>query len=297
MNPRVIALAALSCTALGLGLLVYLLVLHPPRARPLLGHHGLQRAHALERNPLFRLSEPLIRQVATWVEHWPAASARAHLSVLLHRSGDYLGLQADELIAMSLLTAALGASLGALIGPLCDFGSWPAAPACLLGLSVPLTRVSQAIARRKKEVSRALPPTIDLLSLCMSAGLDFSAALGLVLQESSLRGAALGTELRRILQALDLGQTRREALLAFAERVPHDAVRDFVNAVVQAEQKGTPLSAVLEIQARMLRLRRSVMAEEAAARAAVLLVLPLMLLLACIMTVMFGPFAVNGIGI
>lgn len=93
-----------------------------------------------------------------------------------------------------------------------------------------------------------------------------------------------------------MGRTRREALLSFAERMPSTAARNFVNAVVQAEDKGNPLVEVLQVQAHVLRTRRSVAGEEAAARASVLLALPLVLLLGCILLVMLGPFLVNGMG-
>ena len=72
--------------------------------------------------------------------------------------------------------------------------------------------------------------------------------------------------MQRMLQELDLGHTRRKALEGLAERVPTEPVRDFVASVVQAEDKGTPLAEVLSVQARMLRMRRSVRAEESAAK-------------------------------
>ena len=67
-------------------------------------------------------------------------------------------------------------------------------------------------------------------------------------------------------------------------------------AVVQAEQKGNPLAKVIQIQGRMLNQRRSVAAEEAAARAGVLLIAPMVLLVACIMLLLMGPFLTKGIG-
>jgi len=142
---------------------------------------------------------------------------------------------------------------------------------------------------------RALPEAIDLTSLCMNAGLDFQAALGLLVRVTPGRGHLIG-ELERVLEALQLGHTRRAALAALAERVPVPAVQDLVTAVILAEQKGTPLASVLEIQASMLRLRRSVLSEERAARAATLLAFPLLLMLSCVMLLLFGPFIVGGLG-
>ena len=72
--------------------------------------------------------------------------------------------------------------------------------------------------------------------------------------------------------------------------------KDFVNAIIQAEQKGNPLAKVIQVQGRMLNMRRSVAAEEAAARAGVYMILPMVLLVACIMLLLMGPFICNGMG-
>jgi tight adherence protein C len=127
----------------------------------------------------------------------------------------------------------------------------------------------------------------------MSAGLDFPGALRQVTEKTADKGDALYEELTRILQELELGRTRKQALLSFAERAPTESVRDFVSAVVQAEEKGNPLAEVLQIQATMLRMRRSIAAEESAARAGVLMMGPLMLIFCTIMMIILGPFAVN----
>jgi tight adherence protein C len=94
--------------------------------------------------------------------------------------------------------------------------------------------------------------------------------------------------------ALDLGMTRKSALLAFEERCPVDEVRDLVRAVIMAEQKGASVASALVQQARSSRQRRSVRAEEAAARAGVMLILPLMLLMGSILLILVGPLVCQG---
>jgi tight adherence protein C len=111
---------------------------------------------------------------------------------------------------------------------------------------------------------------------------------------SKSRGA-LAREFSGILEELEIGHTRREALTNFAERVQTEAVRDFVAAVVQAEQKGNPLARVIQVQGRLLSQRRSVAAEEAAARAGVLMVGPMMLLVLCVLLLLLGPFLAKGV--
>jgi tight adherence protein C len=128
------------------------------------------------------------------------------------------------------------------------------------------------------------------------SGLDFPGAMRTVSKPTNGRPNALSSELSALLEELELGHTRKEALEHFAERVPTQAVEDFTYAVIQADQKGNPLARVLQVQGRMLSMRRSVAAEEAAARAGVLMIAPMVLLLGCIMLLLMGPFLVKGIG-
>jgi len=137
---------------------------------------------------------------------------------------------------------------------------------------------------------------LDLLGLCMSSGLDFASGLELVSRELGEPDHPLSEELSRVRQDLALGRSRQRALLAFSSRVPIAPVQELVTTLVQAEQKGSPLADVLAIAATSARNRRSVLAEEAAARAAVMLLGPLGLLLLAILLVLFGPFLINGIG-
>ena len=92
-----------------------------------------------------------------------------------------------------------------------------------------------------------------------------------------------------MLQELGIGRTRKQALLGFAERAPIETVQEFVNSVVQAEEKGNPLADVLQIQAGMSRMRRTVRAEQQAAKAGVQMIGPLALLLICIIALILGP--------
>ena len=105
-------------------------------------------------------------------------------------------------------------------------------------------------------------------------------------------------ELQRVLQELDLGRTRRDAMRGLVERIPTEEVRELVNSVVQAEEKGSPLSRVLTIQAQTLRIRRSIAAEETAADAALMLVGPMTLIFLSVIVLLLGPvvlrFATGG---
>ncbi|MFI5307136.1 MAG: type II secretion system F family protein [Polyangiales bacterium] len=295
----VISIAALSALliAAGIAMLAYRLALVAPLPRPTLGHRGLQRTRALHEAPAFATLEPALRWLAALIARIPSPGLRAPIETELLRSGDFLGLCPDECLALCALAAVSSALLAQLARRWLDHGAaWPLLVVALAA-PAPWLRVRAESARRQRSVARSLPQAIDLLALAMSAGLDFTGALDLLVRELHTHRDPFVEELTRLLQELTMGSTRSKALLALAARVPCAAIHDFVGAAVQAEQKGNPLAEVLGIQARMLRMRRSVAAEEAAARASVLLVLPMMLMLAAVVLLMLGPFIVNGMGI
>jgi tight adherence protein C len=261
-----------------------------------LGRRGAQRRLSLERGGSFGAMEPAIRFLAGVVALLPLSGLRARQELELRRADYCLGLTPDEYSALSLLAAVgLGGTV-ALLTRLAGSSAVLAIPATAFGLVLPALQVHEIIRRRVKEVVRGLPHAIEIAAMCMGAGLDFPGALRMLTQGHAGKRNALADEFAAILEELDLGHTRREALLSFAERVQAPAVRDFVNAVVQAEQKGNPLAKVIQIQGRMLNSRRSVAAEEAAARAGVLLIAPMVLLVACVMLLLMGPFLSKGLG-
>jgi tight adherence protein C len=168
------------------------------------------------------------------------------------------------------------------------------APAALFGVVLPNVQLSSIIAARLKVASRALPAAIDVAALSMSAGADFPQALRLVVHGND---DLIARELGHVLSMLEVGRTRRVAFEELALRLPAPAVCDFVRALIQADEKGNPLTEVLQNQARMSRMRRSVAAEEAAARAGVLMIVPLMLLMGTILLLLLGPFIATGGGL
>jgi tight adherence protein C len=266
----------------------------PPAPR--LGRRGAGRRHALKQGGLFALAEPVIRFVAALVALIPAPAWRNRQELELRRASYPLGLTPDEYSALSILSALL---LSVVVGALAKLNGSDvvvALPAAAFGAILPVLQVQEIVRGRIKEVSRGLPHAIEIAAMCMGAGLDFPGSLRQLTEPNSGAKNALPQEFATILEELDLGHTRREALLGFADRVPTQAVRDFVNAVIQAEQRGNPLARVIQVQGRMLNMRRSVAAEEAAARAGVLMIGPMVLLVMCILLLLMGPFFVKGIG-
>ncbi len=152
---------------------------------------------------------------------------------------------------------------------------------------------SQAKAR-KKEMSRGLPDSMDLLTICVEAGLGLDAAFHRMSEKQS---GPFVDEVGQMLREMGLGKPRREALLDLAERTDLEEVRTFANSIIQAEQLGTSIAGVLRAQADRLRVRRRQRAEEEARRAPVKMVFPLVF---CMMPSLFifilGPIIVNLVG-
>ncbi|MGB8332658.1 MAG: type II secretion system F family protein [Polyangiales bacterium] len=278
---------------IGVSVLVLQLAMTRPAVRPTLGARGLNRAEVLRRGGFFALVEPPLRVFAAWVEVMPFERVRARARVSLTHAGDYMGLSEDELLAMCALCGLVLGIVGYILCILLSLPSSLTVCAALLGMVTPWFRVLAIAQARARSIGRALPAAVELAAMCMSAGLDFPGSLHRIVESAADQNEPIIEEFRRVLQELDLGHTRRNAMEGFAARVPTNHVREFVNSVVQAEDKGTPLSSVLTIQAQTQRLRRSVAAEETASEAALMLLGPMTLIFLCVIALLLGPVVVR----
>jgi tight adherence protein C len=279
----------IGAVAVSLLLATYGVVSAPTRAPSRLGMRGVKRRRAIENNPAWAQIEPLVRWLGVRVSGILDGTAREKLDAQLGLAGDYLGLTPEEYVGLSIVSFLGGILFGAIFGLATGNGTMLILICAPLGAAVPYLMISGEAQRRLKQINRGLPYVIDLMALAMSAGLDFPGAVRQVVDKSSDPEDALIEELTRLLQELQLGRTRRQGLEDFARRAPTDAAREFVNALVQAEERGNPVAEVLGIQAGVSRMRRTVNAEEAAAKAGVAMVAPLFLLFACIMLLVVGP--------
>lgn len=263
----------------------------PPRER--LGLRGAKRARAIRNNRGFALIEPVMRFLSQRMYGLISPSLRAKLDRQIMIAGDIAGLQPEDVAALTLMSAIGGAALGALYGgrggDVLVFGLILG----LAGLALPHLVLSSAGEQRVRSIAMSTPSVIDLLALCLGAGLDFPAAVRQVVDRARVSHQPLHEELRLLLQELHLGRTRRMALEQMAERAPCDPVRDLVAAVVQSEEQGTPLAEVLRIQAATSRMHRSTRAEEAAAKAAAKMLLPLALLFVSVLALITGPIILS----
>jgi len=287
----VLSLLSIAMFAVSAAVLVAIFLNEKPDDVSLKGSRGFARQHA-RKSSMFRLLEPMFALLGKHVSRLPFDKKRKQLDRTILLAGEYHGLGPDELMVVMGFSGVFGAIAGAYFLQATDGILIPLA-CFVLGPMLPSMQLKGLTKERHKSIDRGLPMAIDLAALCMSAGLDFPGALQHVVDNMPNPREPIRQELERILQELSLGHTRRQALESFAKRVDTEAVVEFVASVVQAEEKGTPLSTVLSIQAGALRGRRSVMAEEAAARAGVMLMMPMVMMMGSIVVVLMGPLILD----
>jgi len=253
------------------------------------GVRGARRLRALRASLLFSELEPLIRWLAVRVRPLLPERAQAQLSRQLMLAGDFLGLLPEEFVALTLLSGGAGAGLG--LGYAALLGKSVLYPFLLglIGAALPFLELSGREHERRRSVINELPHAVDLITLGLSAGLDFPGAVRQLVEKSSRPDDPLTEELALLLQTLELGKTRQDALRELVERLPAESVKEFAFAIIQAEERGNPLQQVLAIQAQVSRQQRSQRAEEAAARASVKIMGPLVLMFAAILLLMVAP--------
>jgi tight adherence protein C len=289
-NVRYLTVGAFATALL---FVTYAVVGAPTRIASRLGMRGLKRRRAIENNQSWSQVEPLVRWLGVRVSGIIGDGLRAKLDQQIALAGDFLGLTAEEYVGLSIVGFLGGILAGSLFGWLTGLGALLIIVGAIFGAAVPYLTISGEAQERQKQINRGLPFAVDLMALAMSAGLDFPGSIRQVVEKSSDPNDALVEEFTRVLQELQLGRTRRQALLEFSQRVPTESVREFVNAVVQAEERGNPVADVLLIQAGVSRMRRSVKAEESAAKAGVAMVGPLFLLFGCIMLLVVAPMVIR----
>jgi tight adherence protein C len=291
-------LVSLAVCAGGLGLVAYTLASIPVPSTANVGMAGLRRQHAMSTSGMFRLLEPAVRVAAAWMRRLPIPGLRARAQEIVTKSGHHLGLAADELLGLALI-AGLGSSAAIVIATatLGEVNPWLAIAFFPLGAWLTALSIRSGADVRNRMVYSQLSSAIDLIVLCLSAGLDFPGALRRVTQHPSWGDSPLAHELRFVLRELDFGHSRRQALMAFAARVPVEEVKEFISSVIQAEERGNPLVSVLATQAALLRSRRMLVAEEAGSRAAVLMVIPMTLIMMTTLIIIAGPLMLKAMAL
>ncbi len=234
--------------------------------------------------PLMELLAPVMRLV-----RWQ--SYRAQATVLLQRAGILDVVNVDHLLALKVLSAIVTPLLMAAVfvmfrNPLLFV------LAIIGGFMLPDQLVKDLKKKRERALIRALPGAVDVLSLSVEAGLEFLMAIRRLVERGA--AGALRDELATILNDIRLGQTRADALKAFAKRVEIPEVSSFVSVLVQADALGASIGPVLQQQAERMRVERFQRAEKEGEKASQKILFPLVLcIFPAVLIVILGPVALN----
>jgi tight adherence protein C len=245
-----------------------------------------------------RILAPTVQRAATFVTRFTPASTLESTRHNLDLAGNpnnwtpsqFFGVRLMASIGLGILIFVLltitKAELPARLGMTAVF--------TVLGFMLPALWLGGKIRSRKANVIKALPDALDLLTICVEAGLGFDQAMQKV---SEKWDNELSRAFGRVLHEIRLGKTRREALRDVAQRVDVGDVTSFVAAVIQSEQLGVSISKVLRIQSDQMRVRRRQRAEEKAHQAPVKMLFPMVFLIfPSLWIVLLGPAILQVLG-
>ena len=161
----------------------------------------------------------------------------------------------------------------------------------LLGVMGPTMYLRSRVSGHQNGIKKQLPDAMDLLCVCIEAGLGFDAALLKVSQK--LRGPFID-ELMIVYREIQMGRTRREALQNLCDATNLDELKTFASALVQAEQLGIPINNVMRSQSEQLRVERSQAAKEKGMKASIKMLIPMLLFIfPVVFIILMGPTVLN----
>lgn len=293
--PAGLLLAALACLAASVAIALLSTTGFGSRAgagiEQITGFYA-QRAATPAPPPEARQLDPLPERARSWVLRLLPSTSQDRLRHQLDLAGNPARWRIERVLlgkaAGAVTLAALGAAAGtghpvrmiafALIGVLC-------------GYYLPNALVYNLALKRQAELQLALPDAMDMMTVCVEAGLGFDASVARVARNID---GPLSAEFARMLQEMQFGRSRVEALKALARRTTVTELRGLVSALVQASKLGIPVAAVMREQAAEMRLRRRQRAEEAAQKVTVKILFPLIFcLLPALFVIVLGPGVLN----
>ena len=248
--------------------------------------------------PFFeRVMRPLIKRLAKVGRRGDQGGLIARTDAKLEKAGYPGGLRGADWMGVKILSTIVFAILFFFLGLLMGraaLGFVAALLGAAVGFIAPEFWLGSRIRKRSMDMILQLPDALDLLTISVEAGLGFDAALAKVVEKME---GPLVNEFRQALAEIRMGRTRRDALRDIVSRAEAQPVANFIGAIVQAEQLGVPIAKVLQIQSQQLRIERRQRAEEAAAKAPVKMLFPMVgCIFPTIFIVILGPAVVTVMG-
>lgn len=243
-----------------------------------------------------RVLEPLYQRAQKLGRRITGADQVERIRQRLDRAGNPPGWTVDRVATGKVLGIIAGFVFSVffafvVIGAPFTIGIVLVAAGTLFGYQAPNIYLYNEGIKRDQVMQKSLADAIDLLTISVEAGLGFDAALQQVAKNTE---GPLAGEFGRVLQEMQIGRGRTDAMRALAERTKLPDIRSFVSAMVQADSFGIPIAQVLRVQSQEIRVKRRQRAEEKAAEVPVKIMIPVVLfILPCLMIVVIGPAAVK----
>jgi len=232
----------------------------------------------LEQPIMERVVIPVIRRLGELSSRFTPQKLLQETTLKLELAGNPGRIDASTFLATRFVVSGLFGGLLGLISLLPQV-NWPVGRIilvvvvfALLGFFFPQLWLQSRIDRRQNEVRKAMPDALDLLTICVEAGLGFEAAMAKVAEKWENE---LSISFGRCIREIQLGKTQREALRDMADRIGLSELSSFVAAVIQSTILGVSLAKVLRIQSDQMRLKRRQRAEEEAHKAPIKMILPM----------------------
>jgi tight adherence protein C len=257
---------------------------------------GSFRATELKR-PLFeRIIKPIFRWISEFGVSLTPARIRSGVERRLAIAGNPFGLQGAQFVTIAIISATVVTVLYILMnastsrfGLKSDNIIIALVIFIVIGYFIPKYWLDQMVSRRQRAIEKALPDTLDLIVVCVEAGLTLEAALARVVVRSD---TPLARELEIALDEMSLGKTKAVALREAAKRTGVTDFHSVIAALVQADEVGSSIAEVLRVQAESTRIRRRQQIQAQAIEAPVKMLFPLMIfLLPALFAVTIGPAA------
>jgi tight adherence protein C len=222
-----------------------------------------------------RVLRPMIEKFGSLLSRSTPQKSRQDMLNRLELAGRPGNLTPEDFVAVRLVAAALLAAVGFLLGLL--FGNpvylvISLVAGAVIGYYAPALWLKQKVDQRRNEIQKGLPEALDLLVICVDAGLGFDASLARVTDKFK---NALSDLLSKALREVSLGRPRLEALDEMGRNSGVEDLHNFMQAVIQSEQFGTGIGKILRIQADEMRRKRRQRAQERGAQATLKMMLPM----------------------
>jgi tight adherence protein C len=254
------------------------------------------REQELKTSALERLIFPFAGKVISSITRLTPLDLYGRTNRLIELAGNPPSMTAERIVAFKIVGAIAGLVIGLVVAPVLPFkGFVPtvmiAVLFALIGYTFPSAGLASKASKRQKEIRKAMPDTMDLLTISVEAGLGFDAALAQVVRNVP---GPLSEEIARMLQEMQIGVSRTDALRHVNDRTEVPELDGFVLSMIQADKYGVGVAKVLRAQSTELRQKRRQRAEEVAQKVPLKLLFPMIfMVLPALFIVILGPGAIK----